>query len=356
MSALMEQVLSRATSLGVPFSVHLDLTYRCNERCVHCYLNHEGGGEMTTNEWRATLEQLAGAGTFFLTVSGGEPLLRPDFFEILEYARALAFCVTLKTNATLIGAREADRICAAGVNAVHVSVYSHRPEVHDAITLVRGSWERSIGAIQLLRSRGQKVMAVHIATRPGAGDHLAVRALAEELGIGFRIDPTIVPKLDGDSSPLALQIPRSELVRIMTRPEYVGNVEEFCALPETGDSAALQEIPCSAGHTQGYIAPGGDVYPCVQFPLRCGSVREQRFVEVWRNSAQMGEVRSIRMSDLPVCAGCSHLQSCSRCPGLALVGGDLRGPSFPDCEKAWAGTGQKPTGYTRVPVGAGSGS
>jgi len=347
MSTLNEQVLARAASLGVPFSVHVDLTYRCNERCVHCYLDHHGRNEMTTNEWRELLDQLAEAGTFFLTLSGGEIFLRPDFFEILEHARARTFCVTLKTNATLIGAREADDIRSAGVNAVHVSIYSHRPEVHDAITLVRGSWERSVAAIRLLRTRGQKVIAVYIATRPGAGDHPAVRALADELGAGFRIDPTIVPKLDGDTSVLALQVARSDLVQIMTRPEYVGNVEEFCALTEPGDSAALDDIPCSAGHTHGYIAPNGDVFPCVQFPMRCGSVRQQRFVEIWRNSAQMREVRSIRMHDLPVCSGCSHALSCSRCPGLALVGGDLRGPSFQDCEKAWARTGQKPTGYPR---------
>ena len=84
---------------GVPLSVHFDLTYRCNERCVHCYLDHDDHGEMTTGEVRSVLDQLAAAGTLFLIFSGGELLLRKDFFEFLAlYARSLGFDVKLKTN------------------------------------------------------------------------------------------------------------------------------------------------------------------------------------------------------------------------------------------------------------------
>ena len=77
-------------------SVQLDLTYRCNERCVHCYLDHEDHGEMTTLEIKTLLDQLAEAGVFFLTLSGGEILMRKDFFEILEYARARSSALGLR--------------------------------------------------------------------------------------------------------------------------------------------------------------------------------------------------------------------------------------------------------------------
>ncbi len=88
--SLMQEMNERALELGVPLGVHLDVTYRCNERCVHCYLDHDDHGEMTTAEIKDILQQLAEAGTFFLTLSGGEVLMRRDFFEILEYARRLA--------------------------------------------------------------------------------------------------------------------------------------------------------------------------------------------------------------------------------------------------------------------------
>ena len=86
-------------------SVQFDLTYRCNERCIHCYLDHDDHGELTTAEVKGMLDQLAAAGTLFLIFSGGELLLRKDFFELLAYARALAFDVKLKTNAILLGER-----------------------------------------------------------------------------------------------------------------------------------------------------------------------------------------------------------------------------------------------------------
>jgi MoaA/NifB/PqqE/SkfB family radical SAM enzyme len=148
---LMEQLNRKALRLGVPLSVHLDVTYRCNERCEHCYLEHDDHGEMTTPEIRGLLAQLEQSGVFFLTISGGEPLVRRDCFEILEVARSLGFNVKLKTNAVLIKEQEARKLRALGVEQVQISVYSDRPEVHDAITKVPGSLQRTVAAIRFLR-------------------------------------------------------------------------------------------------------------------------------------------------------------------------------------------------------------
>jgi len=140
-STLLDHVIDRAQALKLPISVQFDLTYRCNERCVHCYLDHDDHGELSTHEVEDVLDQLAAAGTLFLIFSGGELLLRTDFFELLEYARALRFDVKLKTNALLIREAEATRIRDLGVRQVQVSIYSHRAEIHDAITKVPGSLE-----------------------------------------------------------------------------------------------------------------------------------------------------------------------------------------------------------------------
>jgi radical SAM protein with 4Fe4S-binding SPASM domain len=77
----------------------------------------------------------------------------------------------------------------------------------------------------------------------------------------------------------------------------------------------------------------------VQFPLPTGNVRRERFVDIWRHSSQMNEVRSIRLKDLPTCSSCSHAGACTRCPGLAYMEGNMRGPSSQDCEKSFARTG-----------------
>jgi AdoMet-dependent heme synthase len=339
MSDLLQEMTAKAQKLNIPLSVHIDLTYRCNERCVHCYLDHDDHGEMTTAEIKHLLDEMADAGVFILTLSGGEIFVRRDFFEILEYARKLMFCVKLKTNAVLIREREAKRLKELAVESIQISIYSHRPEVHDAITLLPGSLKRSLDAIRLLKSQGLKVIIANVLMTQNVEDYRGLRALAAEMDVECTIDPTITPMMDGSRAPLSLGISRSLLQQVFRDESLVRNVEEFCAIPAAAGEDDLEATPCSAGHTACYVSPYGDVFPCVQFPLPTGNVRRQRFVDIWRYSDQMKEVRSIRLKDLPTCSHCSHVASCSRCPGLAFMEGNMRGPSSQDCEKSFARTG-----------------
>ena len=339
MTGLMQEISDRALQLGVPLSVQLDLTYRCNERCVHCYLDHEDHGEMSTAEIKNLLDQMAEAGVLFLTLSGGEIMLRKDFLEILEHARALLFSVKLKTNAILIREKEARRLHTLGVHSIQISVYSHRPEVHDAITKVPGSLQRSLDAIRFLKSHGLNVTIANALMLQNMKDYPGVKALGEELGVGVTMDPTITPKMDGDRSLLALGLGHSELEKVFRDESLIGNAQEFCAPPPKVSEDDLDSLPCSAGHTACYVSPYGDIYPCVQFPLPTGNVRTSKFLDIWRHSPQFEEVRSITLRDMPSCSQCSHGGTCSRCPGLAYMEGNMRGPSSQDCEKSFARTG-----------------
>jgi radical SAM protein with 4Fe4S-binding SPASM domain len=339
MSVLMQEMSERALQLGVPLSVQLDLTYRCNEKCVHCYLDHDDHGEMTTAEIKHLLREMAEAGVFILTLSGGEIFMRKDFFEILECARALTFCIKLKTNAVLIREAQAARIRELGVESIQVSIYSYRPEVHDAITKVPGSLRRSVDAIRFLKSQGLKVIIANVLMTENMHDYHGVRALADELGTECTLDPTVTPMMDGDRSVLELNAGESALRTLFRDETFVGNAEEFCALPSPPDEETMGSLPCGAGHTACYVSPYGEFYPCVQFPLSCGNVRQQRFIDIWRDSEQLKEVRSIRLRDLSSCSQCKHGSTCTRCPGLAFMEGNMRGPSTADCEKSFARTG-----------------
>jgi radical SAM protein with 4Fe4S-binding SPASM domain len=339
MSALMQEMSEKALKLNIPLSVQLDLTYRCNERCVHCYLDHDDHGEMTTAEIKHLLDEMADAGVFILTLSGGEIFLRKDFFDLLEHARRLMFCVKLKTNAVLIREHEAARLCDLGVESVQISIYSHRPEVHDAITLIPGSLKRSLTAIRFLKSQGLKVIIANVLMTQNRQDYPGVRALAAELGVECTLDPTITPMMDGNRSVLDLAVDQGTLRQVFRDTALVGNVDEFCAIPAKPGESELDSTPCSAGHTACYVSPYGEVFPCVQFPLPTGNVRQQRFVDIWRHSDQMNEVRSIRLKDLTTCTSCTHVGTCTRCPGLAFMEGNMRGPSTQDCEKSFARTG-----------------
>ena len=211
--------------------------------------------------------------------------------------------------------------------------------MHDAITKVHGSLARTLNAIRFLTAQGLKVTIANVLMAGNRRDYPHVQALAAELGAAFTIDPTITPHLNGDRGLLKLNIPREDLRAVMRDPKLVGDVAEYCAPPPAVDEDVLDGLPCSAGHSACYVSPYGDLYPCVQFPLPSGNIRTQKFIDIWKDSPQLKEVRSIRARDLPVCVSCVNLGTCTRCPGLAYMEGNMRGPSTADCEKSFARTG-----------------
>ena len=343
---VMDRLIRRTVERHLPWSVHMDLTYRCNERCIHCYLDHEDHGEMKTAEIKNVLEQLAQSGTLFLTLSGGEIFLREDLFDLLEFARSLHFDISLKTNALLIDAERARKLRALSVRRIQISIYSAEPAVHDAITKVRGSLERSLTAIRFLQAEGLQVKIACPLMRQNLTAYRNVQALAAELGVPYVLDMTITPKMDGDMGLLQLRNSAQSLLPILRDPTLnppstsldsakAASLSTGSATSSGIESHAYDDIPCSAGHNSCYISPYGDVFPCVQMPVATGNLREQRFEDIWFRSVEMNRVRAVRESRLPVCSKCSIRQYCERCPGLAqMEGGDLLGAYERACEMA----------------------
>ena len=130
--------------------------------------------------------------------------------------------------------------------------------------------------------------------KQNANNGKAVLKLAKDLGVEFHIDPTITPMINGDRSILNLGISKEELEEVFHTEEFIGNVGEFCAPIATVDEDVLEGHSCSAGHTLAYISPSGDVFPCVQFPMPCGNVREKTFRDIWFRSEQLTELRTIK--------------------------------------------------------------
>ena len=145
--------------------------------------------------------------------------------------------------------------------------------------------------------------------------------------------------MDGDREILKLGLGVPQLKDVFRNPDMVGDTDEFCEPPPPVTDDVMDELPCSAGHTACYISPYADVFPCVQFPLPSGNLRQQKFLDVWQHSDQLNDVRTIKARNLPVCSGCNHVGTCTRCPGLAYMEGNMRGPSTQDCEKSFARTG-----------------
>jgi AdoMet-dependent heme synthase len=344
---VMDRLVSRTVERHCPLNVHFDLTYRCNEKCVHCYLEHEDHGEMTTAEVCGALDQLAEAGSLFLTFSGGEVFLRKDFFAILEHARSLHFDLSLKTNALLITRARADRLRSLGVHRVQISIYSDDPSIHDAITLAPGSFQRTLAAIPVLNEQGILVKIACPLMRQNVLAYRGVMALGERLGVPYVFDMTITPMIDGRLDILRHRVAGTDLLPVLKDPALDKRQPEPGTTCSSSDpilgsvtssgieSNAYEDIPCSAGHNSCYVSPYGDVYPCVQLPLPAGNLRRQRFDDIWFKSKELARVRAARESALPVCSVCPIRQYCERCPGLAFMeGGDLLGAYERACELA----------------------
>ena len=342
LTPIMDRLISRTVEKHRPLSVHFDLTYRCNERCVHCYLDHDDHGELTAAECLKVLDDLARSGTLFLTFSGGEIFLRPDLYEILAAARRLHFDISLKTNALLVTPERAARLREFGVRRVQISVYSDIPAVHDAITKVPGSLQRTLAAIPILLEHGLQVKLACPLMQENLMAYRGVMALAEKLGIPYILDLTITPMMDGSGGPLAHRASVSSLLPVLQDPllharkpqpgaQTASAVNDsppaFESAVSSGiESLAYEDLPCSAGHNSCYISPYGDVFPCVQLPQAAGNLRRENFDEIWYHAPQLERLRAIRESQLPICSRCEIRSYCERCPGLALMeGGDLLG-------------------------------
>lgn len=358
MPELTTWLFERSVALHIPLSVHIDLTMRCNERCVHCYRVIERRPELTTAEWKTVLDDAARAGALYLTFSGGEVFLRKDLFELIEHARRLRFDVRLKSNALLITADKAARLKALAVRQVDISIYGADAATHDWVTKIPGSFERTLEGVALLRDARVTVKLNCPLMRQNVGRYKEIRALADRLGVLSGFDPMITGKNDGDAAPVALRITRKDLKQVLQDPLFKPEDSKPGSADVSCQRSDLDDVPCGASHNACYVSAYGDVMPCVAMPIACGNVRDEPFAEIWHRSPEMLRVRSIRIRDLHTCSSCAASRFCGRCPGQALLeGGDLLGPSPANCEHALvaaqvAGSPVIPASMLRQPVPA----
>jgi len=314
--------------------VHWELTYRCNERCTHCYLdvfrpNAKVPGELTTEECFKIIDQIAELGALNVTLSGGDLFTRRDWFEIASYVRQKRLLLRLFTNGLLIRPKVADQIASLHPYSVEISLYSVRPEVHDAITRVPRSWEMSVRAFKLLHERGVRARMKHLLMHENVHEYDEIQELAKELGVLFSYDMTITPKNSGALDPLKHSLTFEDLVWFMGKR----------TVPE---SWVTREVPqdrpvCGIGEVGLVIDPYGNVSPCIEVRQPAGNLRQQSLKEIWKGSEVWEFAKSLKLKNLPVCSTCEIRNFCVRCHGLALAGGgDITAPSLINCTEALA--------------------
>jgi len=326
------RLVERAARDLIPLDVSLELTWRCNFRCRHCYIpDFHAPDRVSTPRLIELLEELAEMGTLFLTLTGGEPLLRRDWDAVARRARELGFQVTLLTNGSLVDDRAADTLADLAIQ-VRVSFHSSDPVVFDRITARDGSSARVLEGVERLRDRGVSVELNVPISRLNPDGATGVPRLARALGVEANIFTTIVAAKDGSRAPLAVRLPAPDAVRL------AGGPGDGCELPDEAAKHPAGDGPlCAAGVRYANITAAGDVLACNILPGPAGNINHASFREIWERSPRLQRIRAIRRTDLEVCSTCSKLPYCGRCHAQALVeDGDILGPSSAACAHAAA--------------------
>jgi len=317
---LFTSVVENTIKRFIPFNAIIELTYRCNLRCRHCYIpeDRRHRADLTTQELLAVVDQLAELGCLYLTLTGGEILVRRDFFDIAWHAKRRGFALKLFTNGTLIDTAVADRLAELKPFTVDISLYGARPDTHDQVTGAGGSHEKALEAMRMLAARGVRVNAKLPLMGGNFAEYKHLVHLCKEIGAGIKIDPSIAPMDDGCTAPLSLRISEDQLFQVFSDPEVCPK----------GHLPAPPSQLCEAGRNTLTVGPTGDVVPCLQLPLVAGNVREKPLGEIWSDSPVFRRLRSLTQDDLEQCSRCELAVWCNRCPGLAyLEDGDYLGCS-----------------------------
>ena len=313
-------VYRRALDERLPLMAAFDLTYRCNLRCVHCYAGHRvaenltDATELSTSEVVRLLEETAAAGTLHLTLSGGEPLLRPDFAEIYVRARTLGMVVSVFTNATLVSGSHLDLFGEYVPYQVDVSVYGATEETYERVSGVPGSFKRALRGIELLLDRGVRVTLKTVILRDNAGDVDAMEDLASRLGVSFRLDPLVMPRLDGDLSPLEQRVEAEHAVEL-----ELGDEERRTALRDWVEQQQPTPVSrrlfhCGAGRMSYHLDPHGSMTPCVVSRDPAFSAVSLGVNAAWQRLAAAVDRLEIEAETL--CATCALVVVCGYCPTL----------------------------------------
>lgn len=316
----------RAAAKNIPLYAHLDLTYRCNLKCVHCYaVNEPDRQELTTDEVKDILDQLADAGSLYLILSGGEAMLRKDYFEIAQYAKTKGFALRLMTNGTLINEENVKIIAKLCPLYVELSLYAMSEDVHDAITKVPGSFTYTLATIYLLKRFNTNIYIKTIAMQQNLDEIESVQHFSEKIHAKFLKDSVINPKLNNDISPLKYRLSDEQLIRFLNATSPQWKFQEY----------NLNDTLCNAGKGHVTINPYGEVFPCLRIQKKAGDLRKQSFQEIWSKSLILKQIRELTATEIKSCATCEEMDYCNPCPGLALMEhGDLLKPSEECCRQA----------------------
>lgn len=321
-----EKIHYNTSRKRAPIDASIDLTYRCNNKCVHCYCNlSEKDGqaskdELSTVEVKKLLDDLASMGSLWLLITGGEPLLREDFEEIYLHAKKKGFIITLFTNGTLLDDRTVGLLSEYPPFEVEISLYGATQETYEKVSRVKGSYERCLNGIKKIVGSGIKLKLKTMALTINQHEIEAMDRMALDLGCEFRFDPILNKRIDAYnfSDPVKYRISPEDVVRLdkaypKRMEEWMRFCDKFVGEPVRDDRI----FKCGAGLGMIHIDPYGNAKGCMMMARDGFSIKEHGLKWIWEKGI-LSVITRKKYFSLP-CDDCHLANLCGQCPSWSIL-------------------------------------
>jgi radical SAM protein with 4Fe4S-binding SPASM domain len=311
----------------VPLVISWNVTSRCNLKCSHCYMSageNQFENDLSTDAAKMLIHQIVEVSRPLLILSGGEPLLREDIFEIIRYGADRGLKMGMGSNGMLIDYDVAKKLMDAGMGTVAISLDSSIPERHDEFRGVKGCWQKAVNAIEALKENGLQVQVNATVTRQNYSEVDEIMSLAEKLKVDnfhlFFLVPTGRGTNVEDITPQMYE----EMITntLAQNTQHKMNVKPSCA-PQFMRIAKQQGIDmsrwlrgCVAGLYYCRIYPSGEVTPCPYLPINLGNIRDKSFRDIWFNSEVFKTMRDFDQLK-GKCGICDYRDVCGGCRARA---------------------------------------
>lgn len=316
------RIYNHADAHRIPVNGTIEISHRCPLTCSHCYNNlpmndHSARSlEMSFEEHCTLLDQAAEAGCLFLLFTGGEIFARRDFLDIYDHAKRRGFIITLFTNGILIDERIADHLAQRRPFCIEITLYGATADTYERLTGIPGSYARCMRGIHLLLERNLPLKLKTVGTSINVHEVFEMKKLAEDLGVEFKFDAMINPRIDCSSAPAAVRLTPEEIVMLDMRDG--GRMDEWRRLAEdlspppvvAGEAQKLYH--CGAGVNSWAVDPYGNVTMCVISHAEHYNVRGRSFRDGWAFLSKT--VREKTVTRPTKCNTCKLKSMCGMCP------------------------------------------
>jgi radical SAM protein with 4Fe4S-binding SPASM domain len=297
----------------------IELSSRCNERCVHCYIPHENKlSDITPALFYDTLDQLRDMGVLSLTLSGGEPMLHPRFIEFLRRAKDYDFSINVLSNLTQLNDDIIAEMKANRLSSVQVSLYSTVPAVHDSITGLPGSFYQTRGAILRLIENDIPLQISCPVMKQNKNSYVAVAKWAEEHKVRAVTDYIMMARYDHTTSNLDNRLSLDEvgdIIKDIIRgdPDYEERLRE-ADFTEVERRDLSDDALCGVCISSLCMVANGNLYPCAGWQdYVVGNISQTPLREIWDHAPRVRYLRGLRKRDLPKCMDCKDRHFCAMC-------------------------------------------